>query len=297
MGMSPVPRAFLILLVAAAVVAVGLLFAQDQVTLALAQRGFRGGFAASRLRCGAGRHGTVARQRVRRAHQRRPDLSGDARSDRRGAAPHQLRDLHLRYRRGRDPLHGRARASGAAWRYGQSRRRRGRRRLDGERAPRATAPGRLPCRAVQRPRLVLARGNQLSNAPQDSRRRWRNGVHRRRRHRRSLARQRRLEGALARYAGACSRAGGADDGGRLLRELPGGRRDDAARSRPGAAIRRHGRGGARRAQLAERRQQRSEAALPAGARRGEAQRSTSPRRTSSPTSRRSGRSRMPSGAA
>ena len=35
MGMSPVPRAFLILLVAAAVVAVGLLFAQDQVTLHL----------------------------------------------------------------------------------------------------------------------------------------------------------------------------------------------------------------------------------------------------------------------
>jgi cardiolipin synthase A/B len=35
MGMSPVPRAFLILLVAAAVIAVGLLLAQDQVTLHL----------------------------------------------------------------------------------------------------------------------------------------------------------------------------------------------------------------------------------------------------------------------
>ena len=123
------------------------------------------------------------------------------------------------------------------------------------------------------------------------------GVHRRRRRRRSLAGQRRLEGALARHAGARARAGGADDGGGVLRELPRGRRHGAARARSGAATRRRRRGGARRAQLAERRQQRSEAALPAGARRGEAQPSTSPRRTSSPTNRRSGRSRTPSGAA
>ena len=72
--------------------------------------------------------------------------------------------------------------------------------------------------------LVLARGNQLSNAPQDSRRRRRDRLHRRRRRRRSLARQRRLEGALARHAGARPRAGRAADGGRVLRELPRGRR-------------------------------------------------------------------------
>ena len=98
MGMSPVRRAFLILLVAAAVVALGLLFAQDQVTLRM-----RSGVSAEDARHPDYVAALVGTE-LSRGNAFDVLTNGDqifpvdARRDRRRAAPHQLRDLHLRHR-------------------------------------------------------------------------------------------------------------------------------------------------------------------------------------------------------
>ena len=234
--MSPVRRAFVILLVAAAVIALGLLFAQDQVTLRM-------------------------RSAVSAEDSRHPDyvaaLVGTELS--RGNAFDVLTNGDQIFPAMLEAIEGARRrisfetyifdTGEVATRFTEALERAARRgvtvnlvvdavgasSMEKDHLERLRQAG---CHVAQfnAARLVLARGSQLSNAPQDSRRRRRDGVHRRRRRRRPLARQCRLEGALARHAGARARAGGADDGGLFLRELSRGRRYGAAHSR---SCRRH----------------------------------------------------------
>ena len=213
---------------------------------------------------GAGRRRSDARQPLRRPHQRRSDLPGDAEGDRRRAEADQLRDLHLRHRHRRRPVHRGAGARGAARRARPADGRRRRRELDGEGPPRSAEGGRLrrSCsstrRAGTRSRKSttgrIARSSSSTAAigftggvgvadhwlghAQDAEH-WRDT-------------QVRMTGPIARLLEA-----------RLLRELHRGRHAGRAGARrPGAARRRRGRVDPR-AQLAVRRQQRSEAAVPA----------------------------------
>ena len=206
MARSPVHRALFVLFIAAAIVAILLMLAQDQVTLKM-----RSAAGAGEPRHPAYIAGLVGqridvRQRLRRPHQRRPDLPADARGDPGGEAAHQLRNLHLRTgivadqftaaleeaaRRG-------VRVNMVVDAVGAS----GMKKDD----IRAVEERRLPHRAVQHAELVLARGSELPHPPQDPRRRRRDRVHRRRRRRRSLARPRAGQGSLARHAGADARA-------------------------------------------------------------------------------------------
>ena len=136
--------------------------------------------------------------------------------------------------------------------------------------------------------MVLARGTELPHAPQDPRRRRRSRLHRRRRRRRPLARPRAGHGALARHAGPQST-------GRSVRLLEAAfyenfietwRHRDAESSIRRTEVPQAPDGQRdRRAELADRRQQRSEAALPAGDRRGARDPRHQLARTSSPTNR------------
>ncbi len=132
-----------------------------------------GGPAISRISRGASWRGCHRREPIPGPHQRRPDLPGDARGDRRRKAADQLRDLHLRQGVGRRPVHRRSRGRGAARRAGRSRRRRDGLEQGAVRDGQASARCRRSSRPVRQAELVHARRTQLSHAPQDPRRRRR----------------------------------------------------------------------------------------------------------------------------
>ena len=287
--MRPVRRAFVILLIAAAVVALGLLLSRR------IRR--RCGSAAPWPRRTRGSRHTWRRwsaptcrrgNRYDVLHQRRSDLSGDARGDREGEAAHQLRDLHLRHRQRRRAVHARRSSAprGAACTSSSSSTRWAAARSRRTMSSGCEAAG---CTIVQfnAPRWYSTRGSELPHAPQDPRRRRRDRLHRRRRASPTSGSGNAQD--KEHWRDTQVRIDGPDraaDRRRLLRELHRGRRRGRRRSST-TAQRRSGRRGrvVRRAQLADRRQQRSEAALPARHRRRRARRSTSPRRTSSPTNR------------
>ena len=96
-----------------------LVLAQDNFTLKLRSASAAGDPGHAVLHRGARRRRPDPRQRLRRADQRRSGVSRDARGDPRRQAPHQLRDLHLRYRRDRQSVHRRARRGRATRRARQ----------------------------------------------------------------------------------------------------------------------------------------------------------------------------------
>ena len=105
-----------------------------------------------------------------------------------------------------------------------------RRQRDGARARRAPAARRRADWHVQPAEVVLDRGDQLPDAPQDPRGGWRRSVHRRRWRCRPLAWERRRARALARHAPARNRARRDDARSGLLRELGGDRAHRATRA-------------------------------------------------------------------
>ena len=151
---------------------------------------------------------------------------------------HQLRELHLRGRRRRRPVHRGAasRPRGAASRCAScSMRSAASCRRDSQK--KLTDAG-VIAGLVQPGAAVDARGNELPHAPQGARRRRLGRVHRRHRPRRSLAGQRRRRGALARHAVQGHRARRARARGVVLRELARVGRQVGARARSRAARRR-----------------------------------------------------------
>ena len=165
MGMSPVRRAFVILAVAAVVVAIFLVLAQDNFTLKVRSAVGGRGCRPPNLHRGARRRRRDARQRLRRADQRRSGVSRDARGDPRREAADQLRDLHLRQRRDRQSIHRGAGGGRAPRRARQHRRRCGRVQHHGRRA-RGTPEGRgLPDRELRPDRAgIQPRGSELPHA-------------------------------------------------------------------------------------------------------------------------------------
>ena len=264
MGMSPVRRAFVILAVAAVVVAIFLLLAQDNFTLKIPERRRGPGSRARRPTSRRSSAPTPTRgndydvltngdqvfpamlEAIRGAKRR---ISFESYIYDTGEIANQFTAaLEEAARRG-------VRVSIVVDAVGSS-------TMDDAHVERLKSAG---CRIASfspHP-LVFPRGSELPQPPQDPGRRRRDRVYRRRRDRRPLAGQRAGAGALARHARPDPRPDRAPAGSGLLRELQrGGRRSDAGARSPGAdpARRRLVR---RRPELAERRQQRPDAALPA----------------------------------
>ena len=149
MARSPVHRALFVLFIAAAIVAILLMFAQDQVTLKVRSDARRQRAPASGIHRRTGRERLDLRERLRRPDQWRPDLPADARGHPAGEAAHQHRNLHLRVRDRCRPVHRGARGGRASRCPRQHGGRLGRRQRDEEGRCPATEERRMPHRAVQ----------------------------------------------------------------------------------------------------------------------------------------------------
>ena len=235
MAKSPVHRALFVLFIAAAIVAILLMLAQDQVTLKV-----RSAAGASEPRHAAYIAGLVGsrfdvRERLRRPDQWRPDLPADARGHPR--AKRRISFETYIYESGivadqftaalEEAAHRGVRVNMVVDSVGGS----GMKKEDIQRLEAAGCRD----RRVQLADLVLARGGQLPHPPQDPRRRRRSRIYRRRRSRRPLARARAGQGALARHADPDARADRPAARGGVLRELHRNRRRGHAGARRRAA--------------------------------------------------------------
>ena len=300
MGMPPVRRAFVILLVAAAVVALGSCCSRRTRTRSASGAPSQPSEPGTcRLRVVARRHRAVPRQQLQRPHQRRSDLSRHARRDRRGQPAHHVRELHLRHREAANRFTRRARARRQARRpsatscvdaVGAS-------SMEEDHVERLRSAG---CTSRSSTRRRGTRSRKSTTAPTA-------------RSSSSMARSAftggagvadhwlgnaRHQGTLARHPGRDARADRAPARSGLLRELHRSRRPEHAGARHRAPPGRRRRRRARGAQLADRRQQRSRSGSICSASRPRARTVDITHAVlRAPTSRRCGRSRMPCDAA